>query len=137
MTASDHPKRIPKIGRLLLGLLGLTTFRAAYPQIALEIIGSVALINMGNREADLALPVVVNGGSLPNALYASRLCACYTAFYCHRDLLRECATTSPWLLGLDEAAPDDWQPQKRLEVATGPQSVLPRCGLSSKLREPG
>ena len=72
MTASDHPKRIPKIGRLLLGLLGLTTFRAAYPQIALEIIGSVALVNMGNREADLALPVVVNGGSLPNALYASR-----------------------------------------------------------------
>lgn len=95
----------------------LAAFRTTYPDIALEIIGSVSLANLGNREADVALRVVVTRVAMPEALYGARLCGFHTAFYCHRETLSKTGTSLPWLLGIDDAAPVGWHPTGGIHVA--------------------
>ncbi|SDO81939.1 LysR family transcriptional regulator [Aureimonas jatrophae] len=100
----------------------LAAFRAAYPEIALEIIGSGAVANLGNREADVALRVVVGGKSPPDNLYGTRLGAFHTGYYVHRSLLADGASASAaaWLLGADETVPTTWQPGGGLRMASTP-----------------
>ncbi|WP_183193225.1 LysR substrate-binding domain-containing protein, partial [Aureimonas jatrophae] len=100
----------------------LAAFRAAYPEIALEIIGSGAVANLGNREADVALRVVVGGKSPPDNLYGTRLGAFHTGYYVHRSLLADGkpASAAAWLLGADETVPTTWQPGGELRMSSTP-----------------
>ncbi len=78
----------------------LTDFRSSYPDIALEIIGTGTVANLSNREADVALRVVLGDGSPPDNLYGSRLCAFSTAYYARRlDRTKGIAPPLAWLLG--------------------------------------
>jgi len=83
----------------------LVEFRGAYPKIALEIIGSLSVVNLGNREADVALRVVVGDGTPPDNLYGTRLCEFYTGFYIHRNMLTARSAPAAWLLGINEVVP--------------------------------
>ena len=98
----------------------LIDFRSTYPDIELEIAGTGTVANLSNREADVALRVVLENSSLPENLYGSRLCGFHTAFYVCRN--RPAGVRSPlaWLLGLDEDIPADWVPGDGLEMATTP-----------------
>lgn len=98
----------------------LVEFRAAYPDIALEIIGSLSVINLGNREADVALRVVVGDGTPPDNLYGTRLCEFHTGFYVHRNLLTARSTPAAWLLGTNEVVPPDWHPQGGIRMTSTP-----------------
>lgn len=100
----------------------LAAFRAVYPDIALEIIGSGAVANLGNREADVALRVVVGNKSPPDNLYGTRLGAFHTGYYVHRSLLVDGApaAATAWLLGADETVPAAWQPGNGLRMAPTP-----------------
>ncbi|SER61709.1 DNA-binding transcriptional regulator, LysR family [Faunimonas pinastri] len=98
----------------------LVKFRAAYPDIALEIIGSGAVINLGNREADVALRVVVGDRTPPENLYGTRLCEFHTGHYAHRNLLTDRSPPAAWLLGADEVVPSGWQPGSGVKMATTP-----------------
>jgi DNA-binding transcriptional LysR family regulator len=95
----------------------LAEFRAAYPAIALEIIGSGAVANLSNREADVALRVVVGDKSPPDNLYGTRLGAFHTGYYVHRSLLADISPAAAWLLGTEEAVPADWHPGAGLRMA--------------------
>ena len=98
----------------------LAQFRATYPDIALEIIGSGSLVNLGNREADIALRVVVGDKTPPENLYGTRLCAFHTGHYLHRSLLTDRAPPAAWLLAADEAVPSGWRPGGGIKMATTP-----------------
>ncbi len=98
----------------------LARFRATYPDIALEVIGSGAVVNLGNREADVALRVVVSDGARPDGLYGSKLGEFYTGYYVHRSLTAERASAAAWLLGADEVVPADWRPEGGIGMATTP-----------------
>lgn len=97
----------------------LADFRAAYPDIALEIIGSGSLVNLGNREADVALRVVVGDGTPPDNLYGTRLCEFHTGFYIQRNLITRSAPAA-WLLGTNEAVPSDWHPEGGIRMTATP-----------------
>ncbi|HEY0124071.1 MAG TPA: LysR family transcriptional regulator [Rhizobium sp.] len=98
----------------------LVDFRAAYPDIALEIIGSGSVVNLGNREADVALRVVVGGGTPPDNLYGTRLCEFHTGFYVHQNLVKTRSTPAAWLLGTNEVVPSDWHPEGGIRMTTTP-----------------
>ncbi|MEO8060110.1 MAG: LysR family transcriptional regulator [Burkholderiales bacterium] len=98
----------------------LAKFRAAYPDIALEIIGSGSVVNLGNREADVALRVIVGDGTPPETLYGMKLCEFYTGFYIHRNLMTARSTPAAWLLGPNEVPPSDWQPEGGIRMTTTP-----------------
>lgn len=89
----------------------LTEFRSTYSDIALEIIGTGTVANLSNREADVALRVVLGKRSPPDNLYGSRLCGFYTAFYGCRDRLGDVSSPLAWLLGPDDVVPGDWVPE--------------------------
>ena len=97
----------------------LTEFRSAYPDIALEIIGTGTVANLSNREADVALRVVLGNGSPPENLYGSRLCGFHTAFYGCRDRHGDVSSCLAWLLGPGEVAPSDWVPED-IEMSATP-----------------
>lgn len=97
----------------------LAGFRASYPDIALEIIGSGSLANLGNREADVALRVVV-GGTPPDNLFGTRLGEFHTGYYVHRELVSDRAKPAAWLLGSNETVPADWHPEGGILVASTP-----------------
>ena len=88
----------------------LATFRADYPDIALEIVGTGSVANLSNREADVALRVALGDGSPPGNLYGSRLCEFRTTFYAERDLADPGGRPLAWLLGAGETVPTDWSP---------------------------
>lgn len=94
----------------------LVQFRASYPAIALELISSGSVLNLGNREADVALRVVIGGGSPPENLYGSPLCGFHMGHYMFRD--PGDGVTIALLLGANEAVPTDWRPAAALEMAT-------------------
>ena len=98
----------------------LADFRATYPDIALEIIGSGAGANLSNREADVALRVVVGDGAPPDNLYGTRLCEFHTAYYLHRNLTKDRAAPAAWLLGPEEAVPSGWHLKDEIRMATTP-----------------
>lgn len=89
----------------------LTEFRASYPDIALEILSSGSVVNLGNREADVALRVVLDGATPPDNLYGTKLCEFHMGFYIARDPATRRATNPAWLLGPDETVPTDWVPE--------------------------
>ena len=97
----------------------LTEFRSAYPDIALEIIGTGTVANLSNREADPALRVVLGKGSPPESLYGSRLCGFHTAFNGCRDRLGDVSSPLAWLLGPGELVPSEWIPEE-IEMAATP-----------------
>lgn len=98
----------------------LAEFRAAHPEIELDIIGSVAVANLAAREADVALRVVVNGSGPPDSLYGRRLCDFHTGFYLHRDLTSAGSKPAAWLLGPTEAIPLDWRPEGGIVMTPTP-----------------
>ena len=99
----------------------LTDFRSSYPDIALEIIGTGTVANLSNREADVALRVVLGDGSPPDNLYGSRLCAFSTAYYARRlDRTKGIAPPLAWLLGPGEDVPSDWAPRDSFRSAEVP-----------------
>lgn len=98
----------------------LTGFRSSYPDIALEIIGTGTVANLSNREADVALRVVLGNGSPPDNLYGSRLCAFNTAFYVRRAGAGGVLPALAWLLGPGEDIPRDWTPGEGIELAAIP-----------------
>lgn len=98
----------------------LTEFRSTFPEIALEIIGTETVANLSNREADVALRVVLGNASPPDNLYGSRLCGFKTAFYVHRDETDGILPALTWLLGPGEDIPSDWTPGDRIELAATP-----------------
>ncbi|WP_296950337.1 LysR family transcriptional regulator [uncultured Massilia sp.] len=99
----------------------LTAFRERYPDIALEVLGSTSVVNLGNREADVALRVVVGKAMPPDNLYGKRLCAFRVAFYASRALV-DARSPAPvaWLLGRDEVVPADWTPGGGMTMAATP-----------------
>ena len=98
----------------------LTQFTANYPDIALEVLSSGSVVNLGNREADVALRVVVGGGSPPENLYGTRLCEFHTGFYIARDQTGARSAAPAWLLGTNEAVPTNWRPAGGIEMAAVP-----------------
>jgi len=98
----------------------LVQFRASYPDIALEILSSGSVVNLGNREADVALRVVVGGASPPDNLYGTRLCEFHTGFYIARDLAGSRSASPAWLLGQNEAVPKDWPADIEIRIASVP-----------------
>jgi len=98
----------------------LAAFRTRYPDIALEILSSVSVVDLGKREADVALRVVVGTRTPPDNLYGTRLCEFHVGFYVSPALEQAGAPGCPaWLLGMEEAVPLDWAPD-RLEMAAAP-----------------
>ncbi|MCO5734846.1 LysR family transcriptional regulator [Rhizobium sp. SSA_523] len=97
----------------------LTEFRSTYPDIALEIIGTGTVANLSNREADVALRVVLGKGSPPENLYGSRLCGFHMAYYGCRDRLGNVLSPLAWLLGPGELIPGDWVPEE-IDMAATP-----------------
>ena len=98
----------------------LVEFRADYPDIALEIIGSESVANLGNREADVALRVVVGDKTPPEYLYGSRLGDFHAGFYIREELLSAGSSSAAWLLGAGEDVPSDWRPTGGTVVTTTP-----------------
>ncbi|WP_102957697.1 LysR family transcriptional regulator [Mangrovicella endophytica] len=98
----------------------LADFSAAYPNIALEIIGSGSVVNLSNREADVALRVVIGNGAPPDNLYGTRLGGFHTGYYVRRDLLEVRSKPVAWLLGANEAVPSDWQPAGGITTTATP-----------------
>lgn len=99
----------------------LVDFRATYPEIALEILSSGSVMNLGNREADVALRVVVGGATPPDNLYGARLCEFHVGFYIRRDFMTSQARKSvAWLLGPNETAPTDWEPGDGIRMGSTP-----------------
>lgn len=98
----------------------LAAFRTRYPDIALEILSSVSVVDLGKREADVALRVVVGTRTPPDNLYGTRLCEFHVGFYVSPALEQAGAPACPaWLLGMEEAVPVDWAPDK-LKMAAAP-----------------
>jgi len=97
----------------------LVEFRASFPDIALEILGSGSIMNLGTREADVALIVVVGGGTPPDTLYGARLCEFYTGFYLSHDLVMSSARPA-WLLAPNETAPQEWEPARGIRMTSTP-----------------
>lgn len=98
----------------------LAEFRASYPDIALEIIGSGSLANLGNREADVALRIVVGGGTPPENLFGTRLGEFHTGYYVYRDLIAARSSPAAWLLGSSDDVPSDWSPKGGITVTPTP-----------------
>ncbi|AKM10733.1 LysR family transcriptional regulator [Croceicoccus naphthovorans] len=126
--AFGHDQKVSGVVRLTLPasfatdllMPSLAMFKAAFPDIALEVIASLELANLGNREADVALRVVVSEDALPETLYGSRLCGFYSAYYCHRLFLQGHTTPAAWLLWHDAPAPTSWQPSGGINVSQTP-----------------
>jgi DNA-binding transcriptional LysR family regulator len=98
----------------------LAGFMHAYPDIALEIIASGTIANLGNREADVALRVVTGDTTPPGNLYGMKLCDFYTGYYGHLTLFAAPSGPIPWLLGPGEAVPSEWQPEGGIRMTTTP-----------------
>ncbi|WP_164162208.1 LysR family transcriptional regulator [Stenotrophomonas maltophilia] len=99
----------------------LADFRRTYPDIALEIISSTSVVNLGNREADIALRVVPEGKTPPGNLYGARLCEFHMGYYIHHDIASSPSDKMPaWLLGYPEMVPKDWQPADGICMAETP-----------------
>lgn len=99
----------------------LAGFRAHYPDIALEILSSTSVVNLGNREADVALRVVIGKAMPPDNLYGTRLCEFRVGFYVSRALAQAGSPMhAAWLLGPDEAVPSAWEPGDGMTMAATP-----------------
>ncbi|TCV96860.1 LysR family transcriptional regulator [Biostraticola tofi] len=98
----------------------LAGFMHAYPDIALEIIASGTIANLGNREADVALRVVTGDTTPPGNLYGMKLCEFYTGYYGHLTLLAAPSGSIPWLLGPGEAVPSEWLPEGGIRMTATP-----------------
>lgn len=97
----------------------LAEFRSAYPDIALEIIGSGSVVNLLNREADVALRVVVGDGTPPDNLYGTKLCEFHMGYYV-RDHLAARSSPVAWLLGPNEVVPSGWHPKRGITMSATP-----------------
>lgn len=98
----------------------LARFRASYPNIALEVIGSGAVVNLGNREADVALRVVISDRARPQNLYGARVGKFCTGYYVHRSLIGDHTRAAAWLLESNDEIPIDWQPAGGIAMAPVP-----------------
>ena len=98
----------------------LAGFMHAYPDIALEIIASGTIANLGNREADVALRVVPGDTTPPGNLYGMKRCEFYTGYYGHLTLLAAPSGSIPWLLGPGEAVPSEWLPEGGIRMTATP-----------------
>ncbi|MCD2518374.1 LysR family transcriptional regulator [Massilia sp. G4R7] len=98
----------------------LAEFRARYPDIALEILSSTSIVNLGNREADVALRVVVGNATPPGQLYGVRLCGFGVGYYVSRALAQATSPSAAWLLGPDDAVPSDWTTDGTIRMAATP-----------------
>jgi len=65
----------------------LAQFAEDYPGIELEVIASALSLDLGRREADIAIRVFRTGASPPDNLIGRRISAMTAAPYVHRDLL--------------------------------------------------
>lgn len=99
----------------------LAEFKTRYPDIALEVLSSISVVDLGKREADVALRVVIGNGTPPDNLYGMRLCAFHVAYYVSRTVAAAGSSAySAWLLGPDEVAPADWVPGDDMRMAATP-----------------
>jgi DNA-binding transcriptional LysR family regulator len=99
----------------------LAAFRSRYPDIALEVLSSTSVVNLGKREADVALRVVIGNGTPPENLYGMRLCEFHVAYYVARTVAEARSRAYPaWLLGPDEVVPADWMPGDGMRMAATP-----------------
>jgi DNA-binding transcriptional LysR family regulator len=65
----------------------LAQFASDYPGIDLEIISSADALDLGRREADIAIRVFRTGTSPPETLIGRKISAMTASAYVHRDLL--------------------------------------------------
>ena len=98
----------------------LAEFRATYPDIGLEIVGTGTVANLTNREADVALRVALGQGTPPDNLYGSKLCGFHTGFYTHRERIDAVEAELAWLLGPGESVPTDWSPIGGISMSATP-----------------
>lgn len=65
----------------------LAQFAEKYPGIELEVITSAESLDLGRREADIAIRVFLAGTSPPESLIGRRISAMTASAYVHKDLL--------------------------------------------------
>jgi DNA-binding transcriptional LysR family regulator len=65
----------------------LAQFAAEYPGIDLEIISSLDPLDLGRREADIAIRLLRADKAPPDTLIGRKICAVTVSAYVHRDLL--------------------------------------------------
>jgi len=65
----------------------LAQFASDYPLIDLEIISSADALDLGRREADIAIRVFLTGTSPPDNLIGRKISGMTASAYVHRDLL--------------------------------------------------
>lgn len=65
----------------------LAQFAADYPRIDLEIITSAEALDLGRREADIAIRIFRRGDTPPDNLVGRKISAMTASAYVHRDLL--------------------------------------------------
>lgn len=93
----------------------LAKFCEDYPGIDLDILASADPLDLGRREADIAIRIYRRGDSPQESLVGRKISAMTASAYVHRDLLNpdnpEDVSHLHWI-GLDQAIPD--QPWKQL-----------------------
>lgn len=110
--AAAGPLRVTLPPTLASHLLAedLADFVTLHPEVELEVLTSNALINLTNREADIAIRVVYDRETLPLNLYGVKGPLLYGALYMSRDLLAAHASAEPfpirWIVRTEHGVPD-------------------------------
>ena len=88
----------------------LAHFARLYPEVEIQVLSSDEPANLTNREADLAVRVVYDAGSLPLNLHALKGPDLFGAIYLSRDLLAAWSagrsSPLPWVLKEFDGVPD-------------------------------
>ena len=79
---------LPSATGLYVLMPRLAEFAEEYPGIELDIITSAESLDLGRREADIAIRIFRTGDSPPENLIGRRISAMTASAYVHRDLLR-------------------------------------------------
>ncbi|MGI4746245.1 MAG: LysR family transcriptional regulator [Janthinobacterium lividum] len=99
----------------------IARFRSDHPDIALELAASGILADLSNREADVALRVVLDVSLLPDYLIGSRTHGFYSGWYYHQDFkTRDKALRPAWLLREGVSPPENWWPAVEFSVSPTP-----------------
>ncbi|WP_199743166.1 LysR family transcriptional regulator [Sphingomonas ginsenosidivorax] len=99
----------------------ITRFRTDHPDIGLEIAASGILADLSNREADVALRVVLDASSIPDYLIGSRTHGFHSAWYYHRDFIANDTASQPaWLLREGASIPVTWPSAAGLSASPTP-----------------
>ena len=97
----------------------LAEFVALYPDVEVDLLSSDGSANLTNREADVAIRVVYDPGTLPQNLHALKGPDLFGGVYLSRDLLAawadEAPRPMPWLLKPYDGIPD-WAHEGRIAL---------------------